>query len=126
MQRPGITIKEVSEVIEVVNLSEFLSLLPNGLNTALDPDGRRIPRSVADKIILARAIVCKPKLLMLEDPLEHVNVIDKEDIIRKINKKEAPWSIIITTVDHLWTKYIENLIIMEKGKVISNSFNSKK
>jgi ABC-type bacteriocin/lantibiotic exporter with double-glycine peptidase domain len=123
MGRSSITLNEVNKVVEMVNLKSFCAGLSNGLNTNLDPEGRRIPRSVANKIILARAIVNKPKLLILEDPLDHVPIDEKEDIIKRIIDKNNGWSIILTTVDPTWTKYIPNVLILKNGKVISNSLN---
>lgn len=123
--RKHISHKDVSDAIRLVNLDQFISRLPEGLNTFLDPEGRRVPRSIVNKIILARAIACKPKLLMLEDPLDHVIAEEKEEIIKNITAKGHPWNIIVSTVDKVWLKYIPHLIILENGRVISNSLNPK-
>lgn len=125
MKREGVTIKEVMKAIEMVNLQEFVATLSQGLHSSLDPEGHRLPRSVSNKIILARAIVNKPKLLMLEDPLDHVPFDQKEDIIKKITDQNNSWSIIVTTVDPVWTKYIQDKIIMDKGRIIENTIIQK-
>ena len=83
MGREGVGIKDVLWAIEFVNLKEFVASLPNGLETYLDPEGMRLPRSVTNKIILARCIVSRPALLLLEDPLDHVPREEKEEIIKK-------------------------------------------
>ncbi len=121
MGREGISTDDIYKAIEIVHLEEFISTLPNGLNTELDPEAKRLPRSVANKIILARAIVNKPKLLMLEDPLDHVPKNEKEDIIQNLTKADKPWSIIITTVDPIWCKYIKHKIVLNDGEIIENS-----
>jgi ABC-type transport system involved in cytochrome bd biosynthesis fused ATPase/permease subunit len=105
------------QAIETVQLQEFLSTLKNGLNTKLDPEAKRLPRSVANKIILARAIVSRPKLLMLEDPLDHVPKEEKEIIIRRLVDPANPWSIIITSVDAIWSKYISKKIVLKDGEI---------
>ena len=92
------------------------------LNTNLDPEGQRIPRSASNKIILARAVVSNPKLLLLEDPLDHVPAPEKEVIIQNLTKEDVPWSIIITAVDKVWTKYIDHEVVMNDGKIISDTF----
>lgn len=123
MGRPNVTLTDVEWAIEELNLSEFSTSLTDGLETELDPEGRRIPRSVANKILLARAIVSRPKLLMLEDPLDHVPLVEKEEIIRKLSADDQSWSIIVTTVDPIWTKYIPDVIIMEAGKIVKNTLS---
>ena len=87
MGRETISTQDVVDAIECVNLGEFIKTLPMGLNTNLDPEGQRIPRSAANKIILARAVVSKPKLLLLEDPLDHVPAPEKEIIIQNFRAK---------------------------------------
>jgi len=127
MGRKSITTQMVVDALELVNLRPFLNSLPDGLYTNLDPEGSRIPRSAANKIITARAIVNNPKLLILEDPLDHVPVEEKEIIIKNLTDPKRPWSILITTVDETWINYIDHKIIMDSGTIISDSFlsNSK-
>jgi len=122
MGREYISTQDVVESIEMVNLGDFIKTQPLGLSTQLNPEGQRIPRSAINKIILARAIVSKPKLLLLEDPLDHVPAAEKEDIIRKLTAEHTPWSIIVTAVDQVWTKYISHYIELDRGKVIHDTF----
>ena len=123
MAREHITTQDVIDAINLVNLEGFIQNLPFGLNTKLDPEGKRVPRSAINKIILARAVVSRPKLLLLEDPLDHVPALEKEVIIQKITNTNNPWSIIITTVDETWSKYISHTIHLDKGSVIKDNFN---
>lgn len=120
MGRDNVTTKDVIRVIETVNLQEFISTLKQGLNTKIDPEGKTIPRSARNKILLARAIVDNPKLLILEDPLDHVPAKEKEGIIQRLTAADVPWSIIVTAVDGIWEKYIANKITLDKGKITEN------
>lgn len=125
MGRAEISTNDVVEAIELVNLGHFIKSLSNGLNTQLDPEGKRVPRSAMNKIILARAIVTKPKLLILEDPLDHVPAVEKEVIIQRLTRTTNPWSIVITAVDEIWTKYIDHKVVIEDGKIISDTTRKK-
>jgi len=124
MGRDHITTQDVVESIEMVNLGSFIKTQPMGLSTQLNPEGQRIPRSAINKIILARAIVSNPTLLLLEDPLDHVPVAEKDEIIRKLTADSTPWSIIVTAVDPVWTKYISHSIELDNGKVINDTFTN--
>ena len=120
MGRDTIQTQDVVDAIEMVNLEDFIKTLPLGLNTRLDPEGQRIPRSAVNKIILARAVVSNPTLLLLEDPLDHVPAIEKEVIIQKLTSKKS-WSIVITAVDKTWMKYINHSLHLDNGKIISDT-----
>ncbi len=125
MGRESVSTADVINAIEIVNLQSFMESLPNGLNTQLDPDASRIPRSAANKIILARAIVSSPSLIILEDPLDHVPRLEKEVIIQKLTNKQQPWSILVTAVDELWSKYIDQHLVMDSGTIIDSNLNSE-
>lgn len=118
MGRTHVDPKEVTRALKIVNLLDYLSSLSFGLNTVLDPGGQKIPRSVQDKLLLARAIVSKPKLIFLEDPLEHVESIEKEIIIKRLFETGNNWSIIVNSVDPIWAQYIPNYIELDKGKIV--------
>ena len=121
MGRPNISSSHIEEVLNMLFLSDFLTEQVNGLNTELDPEGKRIPRNVINKIALARAIITFPKLIMLEDPLDHVPKNEKKEIIKSLSSPDKPWSIIVTTVDELWLEYIDNHIILDHGHIVHSS-----
>ena len=123
MGRDQLSLGDITEAIRLVELDTFLSTLPMGLETHIDPEGRKLPRSVGNKILLARAIVARPSLLILEDPLDHVNPDEKRKVIENITRKDHPWSIIISTVDPHWLNFIDEEIKLDKGVIVSNSIN---
>lgn len=108
MGRNNISYSDVIATTKNLILDDYIKSKPDGLNTVIDPEGKRVPRSVINKIILARAIVNNPKILILEDPLDHVQREEKEMIINFLTEKHHSWSILITTMDDLWKKYIDN------------------
>ena len=68
MGDPGIRPNEVMRLSENVGLKDFLEGQPNGFETELDPVGKRLSRTVIQKILLLRALVNDPRLLLLEEP----------------------------------------------------------
>lgn len=105
----------INEVLENLDLLTFVKRQPNGLRTMLYPEGQQIPYTIAKRILLARAIVHKPKLLLLKDPLEHFETADAEAIIKYLTDKNQPWSIIVATNNPLWKKSAVRTLKLEKG-----------
>ena len=58
----------LSQLVQRTGLSSFIASLKQGFDTELDPTGKRLPKNVVLKILLVRALVHKPRLLLLEDP----------------------------------------------------------
>jgi ABC-type bacteriocin/lantibiotic exporter with double-glycine peptidase domain len=58
----------LNRLVRETGLFLFLQSLPYGYDTELDPAGKRLPQNVMQKILLVRAMVHQPQLLLLEEP----------------------------------------------------------
>jgi len=115
----SISQKDLQWVIEAVGLEEFVKKQSKGLNTIIYPEGKQIPNTVAKKIVLARSVVHKPKLLLLKDPLNQFDEIDALRIMNFLIDKNNPWSLVVVSQDQKWIGRCEKLITMDHGKIVS-------
>lgn len=111
--------KDLYWAIEKVRLTKFVKQQPKGIHTMLYPEGQQIPFNVAKKIVLARAIVRKPKLLILKEPLDQLDEIEALEIMDFLVEKTNPWSVLIVSHDEKWLKRVDHIITLEDGKIVS-------
>lgn len=114
---PSVTEKEVHEIIKVVGLSQFLRQQSNGLKSVIYPEGKFISNLERKKIILARAILKKPDLLILKEPLE---LFDKEEASRLIDyfsKERQECSLLVASRNEVWEKICTRKIILDSGRI---------
>lgn len=116
---PNIKDDEIYEVLDKVGLIEFLKEQPNGLDTFINPEGKQMSYTIAKKIILARAIIKKPKVLILEDPLDQFNKEEADRIVHYITSEEHKWALIVVSNNMSWQLDCNQVITLEKGKIIS-------
>jgi len=114
---PEITDKAIVEVLENVGLMDFIKDLPDGLKTILYPDGKQMSHTVSKKLILARAILKKPKLLILEDALDRFNPTETNAIISYLTDCDKPWALIVVSGNENWKTKCTEIIQLEKGKI---------
>ncbi|WP_272150329.1 peptidase domain-containing ABC transporter [Tenacibaculum aiptasiae] len=114
-----ITDEEIYELFDAIGLSYFLKHQPNGLDTFIQPEGKLIGYTVAKKLILARAIISKPKLLILEDPLDQLEKEEAQKIIDYITDKSKPWGLIIVSSNDAWKKKCNKQITLVKGVIVN-------
>ncbi len=100
----------LNEILDALNLTDYISKLKEGLKTEVDSEGRRMPRSIIQKIILARSLAGTPKLLLLEDPLQFIDEKEKNSIIDYIMSPNNPWTVIVIA-DYLYWADKSNQII---------------
>ncbi|MBU2939351.1 ATP-binding cassette domain-containing protein [Lacinutrix sp. C3R15] len=114
----SLTDEEIFWAIEKVGLKKFVKERPKGLNTIINPEGKQIAYTDAKKIILARAIVRKPKLLILEDPLDQFEFAEWEKVMNFLLDKANNWAVIVVSGNKRWKEKCHNTITLQKGKMI--------
>nr|WP_298996841.1 ATP-binding cassette domain-containing protein [uncultured Allomuricauda sp.] len=110
---------EVYWALEKTGLTEFVKEQPQGLNTILYPEGRQIPYTISKKIVLARSIVRKPKLLILKDPLDQFTEEEAIRIMDFLTEPSNGWALVVVSQNPKWTDRCGRIITIENGKLIN-------
>ncbi|MCD8405902.1 ATP-binding cassette domain-containing protein [Tenacibaculum dicentrarchi] len=110
---------EIYTIFDIIGLTDFLKHQENGLETQLKPEGKHIGYTISKKIILARAIIKKPKLLILEDPLDQFEKKEAKKIIDFITNPSQKWSLIIVSSNDKWEEKCNKKITLNKGAIIN-------
>jgi ABC-type bacteriocin/lantibiotic exporter with double-glycine peptidase domain len=120
---PLISHEDIKWAIESVQLGTFIKSLPNGLETKIITDGRQLSSSNAQKILLARSIVNKPKILFYEDPLDKMDQNATKEIIDFITSDKNKWTLIVSSKNDYWKQKCSRTIKMQNGKIIADIKN---
>jgi ABC-type bacteriocin/lantibiotic exporter with double-glycine peptidase domain len=118
---PLVSHDDIKWAIESVKLGTFIKTLPNGLDTKIFPDGRQLSSSNAQKILLARSIVNKPKILFFEDPLDKMDEEATKEIIDFITDAKNKWTVIVSSKNEYWKQKCNRKIKMKDGKIIADT-----
>lgn len=113
----SITDEEIYHVMEKVGLTSFLKELPQGLNTVIYPEGKRISYTNSKKIVLARAILKKPQLLILEDALDQFSANETKNIIDYLSNTKHDWTLVVVSSNDYWKTYANKVITLNKGQL---------
>lgn len=114
------TKNEVEDAAKNACLSNEIKLLKNGYNTILGERGINLSGGQKQRLAIARAIIKKPKILMLDDSLSAVDTETEEKILSNINKTSKDITLIIATHRISSAKNCDKILILEKGKVIEH------
>lgn len=111
------SIENVKATCKAVHLSKFINNLPKGYDTPLDPQGSELAESNVQKLLIARAMLNKPKLILIEDNLDAIDTEEKQDIIDFIRKKENKWTVIAATKNKYLISKADRIIELEEGRL---------
>ena len=114
---PNINHEDIKWAIESVQLTSFIKSLPKGLDTPIFPESKQLSSSNAQKILLARSIVRRPKMLFYEDPTSTMDEVEANEIIDFLTSNENKWSIIVSSKNPYWNTKCDRIITMQKGNI---------
>ena len=109
---------EVKDAAKEVCLSNEIKLFKNGYNTLLGERGVNLSGGQKQRLTIARAIIKKPKILILDDSLSAVDTETEEIILSNINKVSKDITLLIATHRISTAKNCNKILVLENGKVI--------
>lgn len=99
MGRTELSSDEVREALRTVGLLGDIQALPKGLDTMLTPDGGPLSASQSRRLVLARALVGRPRLLILDGVLDALDLRACPNLLPRLFDRNAPWTLIVATTD---------------------------
>jgi len=117
---------KISEVLDNIGLTSFIHQLPQGYNTEIGPQGKRLPGSVTQKIILARNLLKEPRLMIVEDIFKNIEKKEKLLIFKYILQKNAERTVIVVSKDPDIMQLTDRIITLDDGKVVDTQIVNKK
>lgn len=115
MGRAGATFDNVKWAVRQLKLEEAIKSMPRGFDTPIDPQGRRLPRSVVQKLLLARSIADKPRLILLEDALEHIDDDEGKAIVDFLVQKDNGWTVVAVSSNSYFQSKVDAVLKMDRG-----------
>lgn len=111
--RNAITYEDVQWALQFVELDEEIDRMPEGLTTHVTGHGNQFTLSQILRLLLARAIVTRPHVLIVDGTLHSMAPSVREVILRRLCSKDEPWSIIFVSNDPTFTTHIDRRITLE-------------
>ncbi len=118
MGRENASFENVQWAFDKLGLNSFLKSLPQGYDTKIQTQGKQFSRGIVDKLIIARSIVDKPKLLLIKDAFTSIVGEDRKKIMDFLTSKENTWTLVIASGDQELKKKVDRLILSENGSLI--------
>ncbi len=110
---------EIFELIDFLELQDFMREQPSGLNTIIHPEGKQISKSVSVRLVLARALLKKPKLLIIEDLFETMDNELSQKLLDYLVHPDRSWLLIVISNRPQWNDRVNRTIELKEGKILN-------
>lgn len=121
--KPQVSVSDAIEAIQMVGLQDKVNMLPNGMNTHIISGGKGFSSSFVNKLILARCLVKKPKLMILNDFFNSFQRSEKEKLIKLVMDMSI-CTVVVVSNDPAVMSACDRVILMDNGGIKKDgSFN---
>lgn len=109
------SVNEIVELADRIGLKPYISSLRLGFDTVLEPLGGRLNRAATNRLLMLRAIAGKPKLLLLENPLEGFTDQSAIMLTKFLMDEMKDCTIIATTNNEYFKSKSDFIYKLDKG-----------
>jgi len=95
----GVTIAQMQEAIDLVGLGEVVRSMPEGLETRLVTGGLPLAGRRRIRLLVARALVARPKLLLVDELLDGLDDATTDELLSVLVAEQRPWTLLVATRD---------------------------
>ena len=116
--RDHLTHADITEALTQVGLLGELNTLPDGLSTLLQPHGRPLSHRQACRLMIARAIAGRPRLIILDGALDQIDQHDEQERTAAVLfAADAPWTLLCITERRDLLARCTRVVILRDGEV---------
>ena len=114
---PNATDEECRRACELACASEFIERFPGGYNTYIEQGGTNVSGGQRQRLCIARALLKKPKILILDDSTSAVDTATDAKI-RKAFREEIPGTTRIIIAQRISSvQDADRIVVMEDGRI---------
>lgn len=117
LNQPDVSEQQLQSAIERAYVSEFLPLLPQGLETELGDSAARLSVGQAQRVAVARALLSPCELLLLDEPTASLDAHSEKRVMSALNEASEAQTSLLVTHQLEDTRDYDEIWVMYKGQI---------
>ena len=116
---PDATDEDMVRICKLAQADEFIQLMPDGYDTYIEQGGTNVSGGQKQRLCIARALLKKPKILILDDSTSAVDT-KTDALIRKAFAEEIPDTTKIIIAQRISSvEHADKIVVMDGGRIES-------
>ena len=120
LARPDATDESVWDALRLAAADSFVNALPDGLDTIVGERGRSLSCGERQRLALARALLRRPDLLVLDEATSNVDAENEREIQKAIESLRGRMTILVITHRLASIREADTIYVMEGGRVVES------
>jgi ABC-type multidrug transport system fused ATPase/permease subunit len=116
---------EVTAALRVAAADEFVTRLPDGLDTRVGERGATLSGGQRQRLALARAVVRRPRLLVLDDATSAVDPAVEARILDALRAGESPVTVVVVAYRQATIALADEVVWLENGRLVARGSHAE-
>lgn len=112
--------EDVIRAMRLAGVERFITELPDGYDTRIGERGTALSGGQRQRIALARALVRRPRVLVLDDATSAVDPSVETEILKGLHGAELPSTVVIVAYRRSSIMLTDEVVFMEGGRVVAH------
>ena len=96
----------------------FIGMLPGGFDFPLSEKGAELSAGMRQTIAIARALIAKPSLLLMDEPTAAMDNATEVQLVGKLQAATEGTTVVFVTHRGAMLKMADHIVVMEKGRIV--------
>ena len=114
------TDSELNEALEIAQASEILADKPLGLDEPVEQDGRNFSGGQKQRLTIARALVRKPEILILDDSASALDFATDAALRKAIRERRDSMTTFIVSQRTSSVRYADRILVLDDGILVGS------
>ncbi len=116
--REDATDEEIVEAARIAQIHDFVSSLPEGYDSLVERGGKNLSGGQKQRLAIARALVRKPRILILDDATSSVDSITERRILQGLKNYTRGCTVFIITQKVNTAVLADKILVLHEGRVV--------
>jgi putative ABC transport system ATP-binding protein len=114
------TMDDVRQALESVHLLRDVMQLPDGMETQIKTGGLPLTPSQTIRLMIARAICARPRLLILDETLDSLDEAEQVELLNVLFSPQMKWTVITASASLTVLSRCEFVYTLQGGRLIES------
>jgi ABC-type multidrug transport system fused ATPase/permease subunit len=116
---------EIEQAIRLAGAAGFIADLPNGLDTELGERGTTLSGGQRQRLALARALIRRPRLMILDDATSAVDPSVEADILNALKLADLPSTIVVVAYRPSSIRLADEVVYVDHKQIVAHGTHDR-